>query len=72
MTPCNLTAAGLGCQEEEEGYSYGSSGPSPSLSSLEMRPWVRGDGALPSSRQGLSSFGALSKDALDRLNTHTC
>lgn len=72
-----LTARGLGCVTEE-GNSMGSSGPSVSLSSLEMRPWTRGEWAwrLPSSCQCFSSSGMLSDAAVDRLeknkNKHTC
>lgn len=63
-----LTANGLGCAAEK-GNSVGSSGPSASLSSLEIRPWTRGEGAcrLPSSCRCFSSSGVQSDTAVDRL-----
>lgn len=63
-----LTASGLGCAADD-GNSMGSSGPSASLSSLEIRPWTRGEGArrLPSSCLCFSSSGVLSDTAADRL-----
>lgn len=67
-----LTARGLGCAAED-GNSMDSSGPSASLSSLEIRPWTRGDGArrLPSSCRCFSSSGMLSDPGVDRLTKNT-
>lgn len=63
-----LTASGLGCAAEDENSTV-SSGPSASLSSLEIRPWMSGEGArwLPSSCRCFSSSWELSDAVVDRL-----
>lgn len=61
-TPIGFGCQGMPCQ------SGSSSVPSPSLPSLERRPWVRGDAGgrvSLSSQQGLSSSVSPSHNALD-------